>query len=664
METRRKGLVLNTAFACLLLLSLMIASYFLFVRGQARLTQNVLAGEKAYHLAQGGVAAGIGYFTNTRDFARLYRDILAGKPPATLNGSTEMLPPDAEVLQRLVSAARGEATITVELALLGFKPFAAPDPNSGLAADPVEKRGILKVTSTADYAGAKRRVIAYKEVKIVNVIPYVVSKFTLFSTEHTPGDSPNLIKMKKVDLTTAEPKPENRYAPLFLKNGAGKNPEENGWVFLGGDLAAHNTWMLNLTWGEKGWGEQFQLLKRPWELARASSTATPLAAAYHSMLLQRGFFEGVQADNKLFAHYAFDQPAPPPSPSDDPVGEGASLLRPYGCPAGQLADSEIDVSPTYVLGPVFRRWMDLRYVKRVADGRTVYAPYATDPVFAGAAPAPWPVAPAFDVKNDVFQNIYPFYEDYMSTVTLDRRGAELETYNRACDYLDEPQEVEPPHRLAPVKVTHATGSMPGWLYDPALNNGYVGIHDAAGRELFRGWLHQLVSADLRIPERATFRGDAGGFPAWLAKLPRSIPGIVSFSGGDVVIDRPMNLDSGGIVAADGNITIAAPITVAPGGRPLSLVSLKGSIHISTAGPVQASLVALGGTVMREAGTPPLKVLGNVVANRLSLANLCEGREPGKITYDTRLDPTAPGAEANMYAVQMSPWRSDYMPPVD
>lgn len=664
MGVRRHGLVLNTAFACLLLLVLMVASYFLFVRGQARLTQNVLAGEKAYHLAQGGVAAGIGYFTNTKDFAKLYRDILAGKPASSLNGSTEVLPPDAEVLQRMISAARGDASVTVELALLGFRTFGAPDPGSGITADPVEKRGILKVTSTADYVGSKRRVVAYKEVKIVNVIPYVVSKFTLFSAERAPGDSPNLLKMKKVDLTTSEPKPENKHAPLFFKHGTGRNPEDNGWVFLGGDLAAKNAWVLNMTWGEKGWGEQFQLLKRPWELTRSSSTATPLAAAYHSMLLQRGFFDGVQADNKLFAHFGFDQPAPSPTASDDPVGEGANVIRLYGAPASQTDDGELDVSPTYVLGPVFRRYMDLRYVKRLADSKTVYAPYASDADFAAAAPAPWPVAPAFDVKNDVFQNIYPFYADYMSTVTGDMRGPELETYNRAHDFLDEPQEVEPAHKLAPTKVTHATGNAPGFLYDPALNNGYVAIANAAGRELFRGWLHQLVSADLRIPERATFRGDAGGFSAWIAHPPRVIPGIVYFAGGDIVIDRPLKVDSGGIVAADGNITVAAAVTVEPGGLPLSLVSLNGSVRINTAGPVQASLVALGGSVVRETGAPPLKVRGNVIARRLSFADLCEGREPGKIIYDTRLDPTAAGAEANMYTVQLSPWRSDYMPPVD
>src|SRR4051794_8797827 len=136
--SRRVGLVLNTAFACLLLLTLMIASYFLYVRGQTRLTQNVLAGEKAYHLAQGGIAAGIGYFANSRDFSRLYRDILAGRDSAALNGATETLPPACEAIDRMISQARGEATVTVELTLLGFRPFALPDPQSPLAPDPVE----------------------------------------------------------------------------------------------------------------------------------------------------------------------------------------------------------------------------------------------------------------------------------------------------------------------------------------------------------------------------------------------------------------------------------------------------------------------------------------------------------------------------------------------
>ena len=651
MVTRR-GFVLNTAFACLIILSLMVAVYFVYVRGQTRLTQNVLAGEKAYHLAQGGVAAGIGYFTNTKEFSRLYSDILAGKPAPQLDGSTETLPPTCEAIEKMISAARGDASVTVELTLLGFKPFPPPDPGSGITADPVEKRGILRITSTADYQGTKRRVVAYKEVKAVNILPYVVSKFSLFSAEHAPGDSPNRIQMKKLDLVSAEPKSENRYAPLFMRNGPGKDAEANGWIFLGGD-----DWRLNLTWGEKGWGDQWQLLRRPWEVARASATALPLPPAYHGMLLQRGFFEGIKADNKLFAHYDFD------APPEDPVGEGCALIRPYGIPSAQAADSEVDVSPTYVLGRVLRRWMDLRYVKRVADQRVVYMPYALPPDFAGPAPAPWPAAQSYDPKTVVFGNVYPFFADYMSNVVVDTKAGAEETFNRAADYLDDTQDLEPPHRLNPVKLSHASGA-PNFLYDAAQNVGYVAIKNSANRELFRGWLHQLVSRDFRIEERATFKGDAGGFKNWLAKTPKQIPGIVYFTGGDIVIDRALAVESGGIIAADGSITVAAPVSVRPGGKPLSLISLKGSVRVATHGTVQASLVALEGAVTREPGAPPLHVIGNVVAHRLSFTELCEGQQPGKVIYDPRLDPTASGSETTAYSVQLSPWRTDYLPPVD
>jgi hypothetical protein len=283
-------------------------------------------------------------------------------------------------------------------------------------------------------------------------------------------------------------------------------------------------------------------------------------------------------------------------------------------------------------------------------------PFSTEPLFAAPSPSPWLTPPPFDVETEAFGNVYPFYAEYMSNVMQ-------ESYNRAFDYLDDPQELEPPRKLAPVRVSHPAAA-PNFLYDPPSNMGYVTIKTSTDRELFKGWLHQIVSADLRIPERAIFRGEASGFPVWLPRAPRVLPGIVYFSGGDIAIDRELALDSGGILAAEGSITVAAPITVAPSGKPLTLVSLNGSIRVATGGPLQASLVALAGTVTREPGAPPLRVNGSVIARKLSLAELCEGAEPGKIIYDQRADPTAPGAEARIYSVQLSPWRTEYMPPVD
>lgn len=664
----RRGMVLNTAFACLLLLTMFFAAYFLYVRSQTKLTQNVLAGEKAYHLAQAGVSAAVGYFANTKQPSQLYREILAGRPPAELDGKTEALPPDCEPLQKLITAVRGEASVQVEMTLLAFTTF-APVAGTAVAPDPVEKRGILKITSTGEFSGSKRRIVSFKEVKVVTVLPYVMSKFTLFAVDRAGSSDLNRVKVKKVDLANTTVPPENQHAPLYLKNGAGRNAEQNGWVFLGGA-----PWKFNLQWGQNKWGDQFQLLKNGWELARASSTATPLPASYKLLLLQRGTFEGFRAENRLFAAFDFDQPVPPET-SGDPVTEFSGLLRPYGAPPAATGDSEMDVSPTYVLGRAYRRFMNLRYIKRVADDRKVYLPYApadtSDPNGSGlfttglyAPPLPQGITdppgwPESQIKNDVFANLYPVYREYMSDV-------EEQPYNRAADFLDDPQEVDPVRKLTPVRVQHGSGapSASGFLYDADLNDGNVAIKTELGRELFKGALNQLVSEDLNIPERATFVGDASGFEDWLKRAPKTIPGIVYFRGGDVVIDRPLALKSGGILAVDGSITIAAPITVDPAGQPLSLVSLTGSITYAGTAPVQASLVALRGTLSRDPGAGPLDVFGNVVLGRLSLSELCEGKDMGRIVYDPRLDPTVTGAEQKSYSVQLSPWRTDYQPPAE
>lgn len=636
---QRRGFFLHVAMAFVLLLALFVMFYFNFMQGQSQLARGMVAGEVAIQLAQAGVSAGIGYFGNTREPSRLYR-LLVTAAPKDINGQSEELPlRDNDVVSRMMADYGGQATMKVELSLLNFQPFyKKTESESGIVYGQTEKFGTLKIVSTASYHGTRRRIVAFKLLKVVNAVPYVVSKFTLFCQERALT-SPNQVVMKKVDLKTGEPDAKNAHGPIFLRHGPERKPEESGWVFLGG-----GDYRLNLTWGDKGWGEQFQLLRKPWEMIADPSITPPLPPNFQTLLLHRGFFTGIKADNDLFDRFDFER-------SPEPVSERASVLHLYGAPPEAAAVPEMDVSPTYILGQVYRRYLALRYVRKLDTRQVAYLPFATIGDFLLPPPAPWNSAPAFDVRGQVFSGNFVQYAQVMSQVVQ-------EPFNRAADNLGEHQEVDPPVTMTGTKrVQHRIPAHKDFLYEPSLNNGEVSIRDAGDTRLFDGSLARLRMEDQFLRERAVFTMPAEKFPAFLASKKRRIPGILFFTGGDIDINADLELDSGGIIAASGSISISGRVTVKPYGRPLVLASQGGDIKLKGTPRVEASLVALNGTVRREPGAP-LDVLGNVVASTLDLDRLTANCPAGKIAYDPRLDPTAPGGAT--YAVYMGPSRDHYL----
>lgn len=625
--------------AFVLLLALFVMFYFNFMQGQSQIARRMVAGEVAIQLAQGGVSAGIAYFGNTREPSRLYK-LLVTESPEKINGQTEELPlTDHAVVQRMLADYGGQAKLEVELTLLNFQPFyKKTESDSGIVYGQTEKFGTLKIVSTAIFNGTPKRIVAFKLLKVVNAVPYVVSKFTLFAQERALT-SPNQVKMRKVDLKLGEADVKNVHGPLFLRHGPERKPEESGWVFLGG-----GDYRLNLTWGEKGFGEQFQMLRKPWEMVSDPTIQPPLPSNFQTLLLHRGFFQGIKADNDLFDHFDFDR-------TPDPVGEKASVLHLFGAPADAGVFPDMDISPTYVLGQVYRRYLALRYIRKLDTRQVSFLPFAGIGDWTGPSPAPWQAAPAFDVRAEAFSGNFVQYAQVMSQVVQ-------EPYNRAADNLGEHQEVDPPATLTDTRrLTHRLPQHKDFLYEPSLNNGEVSIREADGKRLFDGSLTRIRMEDLFLRERAVFTMPADKFPAFLAAKKRRIPGILFFTGGDIDINQDLDLDSGGIIAASGSITISGRITVKPFGRPLVLASQGGDIKLSGTSRVEASLVALNGTVRREPGTP-MDVLGNIVASALDLDKLTANSPPGRVVYDTRLDPTTPGGAT--YAVYMGPARDHYL----
>lgn len=119
----------------------------------------------------------------------------------------------------------------------------------------------------------------------------------------------------------------------------------------------------------------------------------------------------------------------------------------------------------------------------------------------------------------------------------------------------------------------------------------------------------------------------------------------------LVLDRPVEVEEGGVLIARGNILVKAPVQSAPGSRiPLTLVSLEGKIILASE-RVDAALVALGPRgAVEKFDRGPVQLRGGIATTILDLDSLARGvssgSDPGKtLTWDDRLDPVKAGPDS-------------------
>lgn len=615
--------------------ALFIFTYYGFMRNQTQQAQLILQGETAYYLAQAGIAAGIASSANTRSPQQLQQLLTTADSTACNGASSEWLQLDShQPLKELVADTGADAALAVEMSLAGFRPaYLQAESESGIVYNNIEKVGWLKVVATASVGPARRRIVAFKGIRVVCTVPYVVGKFTLFELEPEAagaGNS-NRLKYEKTTMTAGKPSDAGTPLPVSFHHGPGVSPEERGWIFLGGGPRK-----LNLTWGRIADGEEFQLLEKPWKVTADPAAPSPLPADHLTVIMEKGFFNGVKADNDLLDNFDFTQPP------GDAVTENSALLHLYGTAS--------EPSSTYVLGEVYRRFLSLRYLMRTSDGQYTYLPWS-QPANWGPDPAPWRTAPPWNVRQDTFGGNLTAYSYYMSEVVE-------ESYNRSADFIVPLQnQVDMPRTfISPGRVRHRF-SMADFLYQPPFNNGDVFIRSTSGERLFDGNLHGLVMGDYFFPERATYALPASDFGSFLSLRQPRVPGILHFAGGDAIIDRPLVVRDGGVLAFDGKVTIAAPVTVPAGVRPLIIASLGSDIVINTPAPIQASLMALAGKIRGTRGG--IDVQGSLVAGTVEWSTLLSNTVRSRVAWNPATDPTVP--ENRLYTVHMSPPRQSYMP---
>lgn len=596
--------------------------------------------EVAVNLAESGLNVALEHLRETSTTpGSLFHELLIEGAPGDLEGNSVLV--SAGVLDRIAARVGDGADLQVTVELRGFSPAQpAGGDLRGLVPDPREKSGELAIVARGQYRGVVRSLVAAQRIQVVRVTAPVLSKFTLFLREKG-GPEINLLRHDRASYGGALRLDDRPARPLVLYHREERFPavvdgrfdslrgifgdmalDEGGLVYLGGA----DPWYLNLMHGagDGTFEEGFHLRRTRYALDGALPGVAQEFGFYF------GFYDGVLATPQFGAARS------PPGSYPRPAGTGwvtpaSSALRLYG-------DVQ-NVSPTVVLGPVYRSYLSLR----LQDG--LWYPFMTEDEFLAS---PFAADPRF-------VDGYGGYSRVMAQVVT-------EAYNRSADFIATNTETlvdgarveagETPFAPASelrgealTRIGPAAAEDEAFLYPtpPQVASTSVTLRrvmdDGTPEELFRGALEDIDAELLRevLTKRATaIHAEAGEFlEAALHEGQLDSGGIAWVKARELELPA---LAVGGacMIVVDGSIVLRGGILPNAGGEPLTLVALDGDIRVETDQAVAAHLVALRG---RVASRGTLEVLGGVAAESLDLAALVRGEGVKGIVYDEDLDPT-------------------------
>lgn len=652
--------------------------------------------QAAYDLASGAARESLYWMARATDRTRAEASPFLSGPLVDVHAALEAeVAPSPPLI--LVSSARGDtlppALFEAMAALEGFGAevevqFRLVEASSipasgGIPADVAERRGRIQLRASATVTNAlgisvTREVVVERNFKRVNLLPAVVGRFVLFS-QQGPEVPPNFVRLQAdsrrgnttqlgpapLEVVSGEQLPILRGRDLDPQRGVDGSSgpgflDSQGWVYLGG-----GDWDLNLAQGANGLGE------------------SPLVPAYWDRLE----IGGSAASDRQFqtnlinaATSTLCRIAPPgattfPDPEDGAYvtrhgfAENFEVLggRRRGVPRADLTIPEAGpglasglrlfgragrLSPTLVFGSVKRRFFEAGMIRFSfqpqfcpVPGKVVYILHdldkygaATQTLLNAGFGANWEQVRAKVVADDFSQAL---------NVVLDPRVAGVfgagGVLQRATGSSDRPLPVHASVHLPWFSGVPGDEGLPGGVRDN-LRNGVL-----SSPTVFSGTCGQALQAFRDwADERRTFDTSPEVFPArFLADGILKVPGIVKVAG-DLTIPALEGVEDGGIVIAEGKITIEGDL-VSGGVEPLTLVSLGGNIEFSpNVSKVEAFLVAAGGKVL----FPPqaLEVTGGIVGESLDLTGIRDQDAPRKVTYASHLDPADPEARADAYRV--------------
>lgn len=597
------------------------------------------SGRIAQELAESGLNLGFEALRQgSLDPSTELHALLIQSPRSDLEGVS--LPLSLAPLQDLVAALEDEAAAELTLELFDLKGFQDGPDFRGLRDDPHEKSGRLSLTTRATVRGTTRVFRAHRPFKVIQTRVPLLSKFTLFLRDQGPSPV-NLLGLDRLKPDQPMRGPDGPGSPLVLVHREDRlptvaeglfhdlsslfgdlAPDQGGLVFLGGTAP----WNLNLVHGT-GVGrfdELFHLRRTRYQMP---AEVDPSRVEFPLFF---GFYDGV-LEGPVFH---------PPGLPKDILTRGDGSEVPPETSALHLFGDVADVSPTVVLGPVFRSYVFLKLL----DG--LWFPHLSPAEFAGVAP-------------ESFPGDYSAYARHMAQVVQ-------EPYNRSVDFIrtnsetlegdghvrTDPQAVAiPGPTLLPEALTRlqpVSASDPHFLYPDPEDAARTRVRllrppgDLPEAELFRGDPQDFDGATLESLLLARVVEEYASLEELQAKRFRAgileIQGVTRIQAPEITLGKT-NLGDSGILVVDGDIHLEDFVQKYHDTEPSALVSLQGSIHVKTQAPIQAHLVALRGQV--HFATATVDIHGALAADHLDFSQLSRGFARKRISYDETLDPTQP-----------------------
>lgn len=196
-------------------------------------------------------------------------------------------------------SAEVDKTASIEINVY-LRKFKHVETDTSLWADPKATRGCLVIESVGKYRGSQRKIMINRDISVVNMVPGVMSKFSLYLNDAVRKNENdfNLIRNDYKGMVTDGPKPiivYNHATPEYSMESANiadiakeeKEPEiwkKRGWIWLKGDKTR-----LNLCSGAGDLGEIFHF----YDVSKPNSFS-PVRFATPANNLPETFFQPIR----------------------------------------------------------------------------------------------------------------------------------------------------------------------------------------------------------------------------------------------------------------------------------------------------------------------------------------------------------------------------------
>ncbi len=482
--------------------------------------------------------------------------------------------------------------------------------------DKIEKKGQIELTAHVTYKEVSKKIFFSKNFKFVNVVPPVVSRFTMF-LKNPSGNSEAYNNISSRENGTGI-----NGTPTVFVNGSGFDITKNGWIYFG-----ENRINLNLARGENNFGEDFHL---PDSLTR--SLFFP-KQSYALLNLNVGFWSKANKQ-KHFQNYA------------DSSVFNSSCLRLFGCSAVS-GDNGIP-SPTFVIGDVWRRYLQAAAMGPVKDNQ-----------IKRIANMPW-----INNHNDlpVTKGLYPGFIMNPSLYKIYMSQSREEPYNRSYDYITSSVTglgTSPPplfikNLLKGSNITSFQSVYP--IAEPDLD-----IRNFRNETIFTGKLRDFSMEQAIINKRSLEFESLEKFIECYKISGADGPvidlnGIYHIRGKKKKIDNlskfyPFTIGGRGVLIFDYDVAVPQLELMDPEEDMVSIISLKGNIQL-TGRNYHGNIIALNGEIKFSNGT---SIIGNVACNQISPDTFRRG---GIIKYDERINPEQP-VFSKFYTLELDPKMYSY-----